>query len=221
MKIYTVLWVILELTCTSLFAQPYAEEDKNQGINARLGAQFRLISKSDNLYEINDGFVLRPIFSENKKLISIQIAPKYFFEKNHPEWSEPESTPTIPLEMYRKLLSRIQTVERLGNLVHKGTVGITMNVRTSFWDEYSGAIIERAMFRKTPEEKYRVAWFTIWFLREIVGKIDSKEMAQAGLRVRVDSKWFMVPTGKYNSLVEGARVSLKAAGPLDATVLGK
>ena len=220
MKIYTFLWIVLELSSASLFAQPYAEEAKNQGIDARLGAKFHLISKSDNLYEINDGFVLRPIFNENKKLISIQIAPKYFFEKNHPEWSEPESVPTIPLEMYRQLLSRIQTIERFGNLIHKGTTGVTMNVRTSFYDEYSGAIIERAMFRKTPEEKYRVAWFTIWILREIAGQINSQEVTQAGLRVQVDGKWFMVPAGKYSNL-EGTRASLKAAGPLDATAVGK
>jgi hypothetical protein len=215
MKIYTILCIIWELACAPLFVQLYAEEAKNKSIENRLRTEFRLISKSDNLYEINDGF------GENRKLISIQIAPKYFYEKNHPEWSEPESIPTISLEAYRQLLSRVQAVERFGNVVHKGTTGITMNVRTSFYDEYSGAIIERAMFREKPEEKYRVAWFTIWFIREIAGKIGSREKTQTGLRVQVDGKWFMAPAGKYNNLVEGTRASLKAAGPLDATALGK
>ena len=107
--------------------------------------------------------------------------------------------------MYRQLLPRIQMVERFGNLVHKGRPGITMNVRTPFWDEYSGAIIERAMFRKTPEEKYEVAWFTIWFFREITGKIDSKEMTLVGARVRVDGKWFMVAAKRFGSLVDETR----------------
>ena len=211
----------MKLSCASLFAQPCAEEAKNKSIEGRLEMEFRLISKSDNLYEIDDGFLLRPIFNENKELISIRIAPKYFFEENHPEWSEPELPPTIPLKMYRQLLPRIQMVERFGNLVHKGRSGITMNVRTSFWDEYSGAIIERAMFRKTPKEKYEVAWFTIWFFREITGKIDSKEMTLVGARVRVDGKWFMVAAKRFGSLVDETRTSLKAAGPMDATELSK
>lgn len=91
---------------------------------------------------------------------------------------------------------------------------MTMNSRTTYWDEYQKAAIERSVFVKTPKEHYSISWFTLWYLRPVEGNISSKESALLGHKVEIDGKWYWISSEVFDEVVMGNYASTTAAGPL-------
>lgn len=176
----------------------------------KLSREFRELKGSDHLFEINRDYVIQPIGGPSEDVRAFRVRPKYFFEDVHPEWREPGMPVTMTMDAFQHLIARIQSVESLGRMVQAGTLGVTMNLRTSFWDEYQSAVVERSMFGAR-----RVAWFTVWYLRKIQGTVDWKDSTLARSRVRVGGKLYWVSEEVFDGLRIGTQPSLIAAGPIE------
>jgi hypothetical protein len=126
---------------------------------------------------------------------------------------------------YQELLTHIQAVKPLGRLVRQGQVGMTLNLCTSFWDQYENGIVERAMFRSSPEEGYGVAWFTVTYFRTISGTLESKGTLELPgpdkeYKIKVDGRWYWTTEEGFQQLTVGKEVKVKAGGPLASRTSG-
>lgn len=180
----------------------------------KLGTLFQRIDERENLFEVSAQYVLQPGLNAKGELTQVRVVPKYFFETSHPEWQEPESPSSIPVEVYRDTVQRLANIKRLGALVHPGKVGVTLNLQTSFWDEYSQGIVERTVFRKSPQEEYGISRFTLYYLHRVKGRVDAKEVTLSGPRVQINGKWYWIPMRTLKTLTVGRQESIQAAGPL-------
>lgn len=180
----------------------------------KLGTLFHRIDEKENLFEVSSEYALQPGFDTSGNLTQVRVVPKYFFEASHPEWPEPDSPPSMPLKRYRDLLRDIQKLKALGALVHRGKIGITLNLRTSFWDQYKKGIVERTMTRESPTETYSVNRFAVHYLHTVSGTVDAKDSGFLGKRIKIDGKWYWTPTSVFKTLAVGRSASIRAAGPL-------
>lgn len=192
------------------------EAQSTPDLTSRIAAEFPQIEGAGSLFRVDDDYVLQPVI-EAKSLAAIRIVPRYFFQETHPNWIEPEQVVAMPMERFRSLLSRLDGVENLGSRVgDTGEVRITANGRTYSWEEYKLGVVERALFRRSPDEPYSVAWFTIWYLRPVSGtgvSINSKDQLY-GRSVRIDGKTYWTTLEEMNRVSRGVSGPIKAAGPI-------
>lgn len=191
-----------------------------QETKEKLNKEFTIIDSKQNLYTVNDRYVLQPIFCEKGgELSEIRVVPKHFFIETHSKWTEPDSPVFMQLSTYGELLRRIERVKSVGALKQSGKVGIALNLRTSFWDQYDGGVVERAMFRSSPEEPDGIAWFVVIYFRLISGTVESKKVLQPPApdlqyRVKVDGTWYWTSKSVFEQSTVGASVRVMGAGPI-------
>jgi hypothetical protein len=186
---------------------------------ASLSKAFSPLDSRLHLFAIEGEFVLQAGYAEDDGLSEVRVVPKSFFHGSHPEWTEPDSPLVLSLGTYEELLSRIRTIKPLGNLITRGEIGIMLNLRTSYLDQYENGIVERSMFRDFPEKPYDVASFRVAYFRKIAGKLEKMEGpgAQVGeqvYRIKVNDKWYWTTAKQFKSLKKGQEVSVQAAGPI-------
>ena len=168
-----------------------------------------------NLREVNEQYALALERDEAANVVSIRVSPKYFFRSTHPEWSQPDEPVTMPSREFDDLLRRIGDTYPFGPLIRAGTIGLVLNLRTEFSDEYRDAYVSRALYRDSPDQPYRVAWFSIWYFHFVVGRVESKGMSRSGPAAIIDGHSYLLPSASYASVLVGVRAKVKAAGPLD------
>jgi hypothetical protein len=182
----------------------------------------KLFSRADTkecIFTIDDSYVLQAIYYEKTLLGEVRIVPRYFFHDTHPEWIEPDEPVVMTSGTYRSQLARIQTLKSLGRLLKEGDVGITLNLRTSFRDVYEGGIVEREMFRNTPDQPDEVASFRALYFRNISGKLESVEaagiqMPEQSHRIKINGEWYWTMDHSTKASVPGQVVEIVAAGPI-------
>ena len=74
------------------------------------------VDLNQNLFEINESFVLQAKFDERGLLLKLAVKPKHYFNESHSEWEEPPSFPLIAWNDFRKLLARLDSVKPKGKL---------------------------------------------------------------------------------------------------------
>ena len=182
----------------------------------------KLFSQADTkecIFTIDDNYVLQAIYYETTSLAEVRIVPRYFFHDTHPGWIEPDEPVVMTSGTYRSLLARIQTVKSLGRLLKEGDVGITLNLRTSFRDVYEDGIVEREMFRNSPDKPYDVASFRALYFRNISGKLESVEaagiqMPEPSHRIKINGEWYWTLDHSTKASVPGQVINILAAGPI-------
>ncbi len=183
--------------------------------------QFPPLDPSRGLYSVNEDerYALQAFYYPQDLLGKIRVVPKYFFDELHPEWKHPEHITAMSPENYKAVLTRIDGVKALGQLIKRGELGVTDNGRTYFTDEYEKAFVERAMFRNSPDEPYGISWFTVMYLRPVSGNVESKnsglENVDAKYMVKIGGKWFRTKQKVFANLKVGKRASIEAAGPVE------
>ena len=188
----------------------------------------KLFSRADTkecIFTVNDSYVLQAIYY-GKTLGEVRIVPRYFFHDTHPEWIEPDEPVVMTSARHRSLMTRIQEVRPLGRLLKEGDVGVTLNLRTLFRDVYEEGVVEREMFRNSPEKPYDVASLRILYFRNISGKLESVEppgiqMPGQSHRIKMNGKWYWTIDHSTKALVPGQAITILAAGPISDQVLAE
>jgi hypothetical protein len=184
----------------------------------RLSRVFSPTDSKECLFTIDDKHAIKATYYRGE-LGEVRVVPKYFFHDTHHEWTEPDSPVVMVPEAYRSLLNRIQSAKPLGKLLKEGQTGVTLNLRTSFQDLYERGLVERAMFRVSPEKDYDVAFFRVVYFRSVFGKIESMEgpstlVPDQGYRVKLGSKWYWTTEHSFKQMVLGQEGTVQAAGPV-------
>jgi hypothetical protein len=216
---------VLALLCTGLVFPSLASPESPwvpKGLSQdrdKLREEFSLVDSEQDLFAAGFDYLIQPTYEARGRIIEIRVVPKYFFNQTHPQWTEPTSPVVMPLTAYEALLHQIGAVKPLGDLIRQGQVGIMLNLRTTFRDQYEKGIVERAMFRASPEEAYGVAWFTVVYFRTIVGKLELKEAAEPpgpdrSYRIKIDGKWYWTTEKVFQGLTTGNKVKVEAGGPI-------
>ena len=213
---------ILAILISSLIVTPTsvgrAIPETLLSVSDRLQEQFAPLDLDHNLYEVtgNADYVLRATFYDRDDLTEIEIVPKYYFEKYHPDWVEPDAYVVMSVSKHRELLAQIGEVQKLGRLQQEGRVGLMLNLRLNFYDEYERAIVNRAMFRYSGQDDYKVARFRVKYFRPISGRLQEKWFDEPDQKyiVRVDGDTYWTKKATYEGLKVHTRVSIEAAGPI-------
>jgi hypothetical protein len=185
----------------------------------KLSAMFSQSDVKVCLFGLDVNYALQAVYHRAGELGEVKVLPKYFLHDTHHEWKEPDSPVAMSLDAYTSLLNRIQTVKPLGKLLREGKVGIALNLRTSFQDLYEKGVVDRAMFRISPDRVYDVALFRVLYFRNISGIVESAEAPGAqtpdqGYRLKLNGKWYWTTDHSFKGVALGQQVTVEAAGPI-------
>src|SRR5678815_1961655 len=198
------------LLAVPLSTLAFQERDE---VHKKLSVDFRAVDSLLRLYKINTDYVAQTGFDSAGRLVAVRVVPKYFFEAQHPTWSEPDSPPILKSDQYRSLMERIGKTKSIGSLVTTGAAGLTTNMRSRFLDEYSQAMVERAMGPTTSDsEQVSVSSFTTWYFRDVNGTVASKESGLGRYVVKVGDDAYMASKATFDSATIGTRATLRPAG---------
>lgn len=204
------------IVCLILFASwpptIFSDDHDAKQIATELRLHFSEVDEQGGLFEAGGDYIIHPVFGQHGVLVKIEVVPKYFFHDRHPQWSEPDVPPAMSTTEYRTLLTLINSANELGDFVSEGKVGITLNLQTTFFDEFREGLVERTTLN-VPAKGRLVTRFTIHYLREISGKVESKDTGIEGCRVRIGGRSYWTPTTTFRTLSVGRDVSIRAAGP--------
>jgi hypothetical protein len=126
------------------------------------------VDQEQNLFEINESFVLQLKFNKGGLLTEAAVKPKYFFNESHPDWLEPRSFPLLSWSAFEKLLVRLEKVKPKGKLTKKAnTTAIVTNSTGYFKESYAHGVLEWGEvgigFRGSKENGVR--FFTVRYFR--------------------------------------------------------
>jgi hypothetical protein len=194
---------------------PSAAVDRD---DEKLSRVFSVSDSKECLFTLDDKYAIKATYYKGE-LGEVRVVPRFFFHDTHREWTEPDSPVVMLPGAYRSLLNRIQSVNPLGKLLKEGQIGVTLNLRTSFQDLYESGLVERTMFRVSPEHDYDVAFFRVVYFRSVFGKIESMErpstqVPDQGYRVKLNGKWYWTTEHSFKQMVLGQEVTVQAAGPI-------
>lgn len=189
---------------------------QREDVASKLAGEFTVIDPQIHLYAVDKRYVLQAIPCRMDELSTVRVVPEYFFSDRYPEWTEPDSAVFMSLSSYQDLLKRIEDVQPLGALIREGEIGITLNLRTSFWDQYKGGIVERAMYRESPADPNGVAWFTVTYFHLISGKLESKKPPAFPFdnrySIKIDGKWYLTTRSVFQNTKVGITISVMTGG---------
>ena len=94
-----------------------------------------------NLFEVNQEFVLRAGFSVKGKLVKISVVPKYFYEEQHPEWTEPKERPHLANPFYAGVIAKINSIKPLGKFLKKRLDEAITNSTSYRTEYYANAVL--------------------------------------------------------------------------------
>ena len=189
---------------------PAGHDEQGSGLFSRSGLRECLFVLED------DKYVIRTIYHNKGELSEVRVVPKYFFQATHSDWVEPESPVVMTPDAFKSLLNRIESAKPLGNLLKEGQIGTSFNLRMSFRDLYERGVVEREMFRVSPEKVYDVSSFRVVYFRQVSGKIEDMEGPgpDRGYRVKVNGKWYWTTEQSFKQIRLGEQGQIEAAGPI-------
>lgn len=179
-----------------------------------LGNEFAVVDEKLLLFAVNTNYVLQAAKSSSGKIIAVRIVPKHFLEKSHPEWVEPEHAVRLSAKQYQEIVLRLQKVTPLGLLVRLGSMGLTLSLRTEFWDEWEGGMVLRKVFSVQDElntSERLIASFEVLFFIEVTGVVNSKD--EASHLVVIDGNELFVATAEFERAKVGSKVTVRATSP--------
>jgi len=203
------------------FARAFQASNQPEELQ-NLAAAFAPLDPALDLYEIpgEPDYALRAIFCSDRHLCEIGVVPRYFFSQYHPDWTEPDSTPTLSPTNYQAILDEIEKVKPLGSLEVRSRVALMLNLKLNFKETYENAILERVTFphsqeRHSSQPGYRIASFSVHYFHIVSGRIERKTFDEFDqmYTVRIGSDIFWVKKSDFEHSKKGSQVTIEAAGP--------
>jgi hypothetical protein len=180
---------------------------------AALQKHFPVLDERLGLHKIDRNFVLRPTCHADE-ISMIEVLPKHAFQDQRPEWKTPDSIPTLPLHLYRRVMQVIDKTKPLGRELRPLGKGIHFVVfgATSGFARYEHAVLSG---RFVTMEPLLPASFRIEYLRPISGVVDRISPAwPEGYRVGIQDFEYWVPATESGKILVGAPASgVRMAGP--------
>jgi hypothetical protein len=217
-KIIIAAFIALTFCVSSSHAKNSDKESVLRTCSELFGAP---VDQKQNLFGINQLFVLQPKFNSQAELVELSVLPKYHFQESHPEWTEPDHMPYLSPTNYEYLLSRLDTIKSKGSLIKSIASGAVINSTHYFLDQY-----EQAFLRRGEWAHLGVRFFSLLYFHEIEGKIMKKRKYEPSLsyhtygnggyyQVTVEESNYFVREADYVKLKVGRAEKFLAIGPLD------
>lgn len=141
-KIILVALVCFASLCSisSVYAKIPEKEAILQSCAQLFGAA---VDAKQNLFEVNQAFVLQVTFNKRGKLAEFAVKPKYFFNDTHPEWKEPDLFPSLSPSEFRDLITRLDAMKPKGRLLKpRSNFRVVTNLTTYPKEIYKHAVLE-------------------------------------------------------------------------------
>jgi hypothetical protein len=176
----------------------------------QIGAVFPPAPAQPLVGVVDDRFVVRGHL-EGHDLAELEVIPKIWLAEEPGKALGPP--PTMSKEEFRNLLSRVERVRPLGDLVGEGKVATVQAVRSWITDEYAGALVDRFLWDR------QLAACRIFFIRTITGRVESIRPTSSLFNFRYDSveiggRMYWVRTTEAADLKPGTVVRVRGAGPI-------
>jgi len=162
------IFIVTVLVTILSYAGPTdAQPSERQGIlNACARVFGPAVDPAQNLFEINELFVLQANFDKRGLLTELAVKPKYFFNESHPEWAEPYHFPLLTWDEFKSLLARLETVKAKGRLTRKANVGSVITNSTGYFKEgYVHGSLEWGEVGFRGETGNGIRFFTVRYLK--------------------------------------------------------
>ena len=115
-------------------------------------------------YNLGDKYVIKLSFDEKARLEKIAVYPISAFSEMAVPIPREESIPPISDEKFAQLLTKISNISPIGNVESQSTSGFSSAGKTSFWDKYSNAYIERVKKDTYQDPNARIYGFEVKYL---------------------------------------------------------
>ena len=125
------------------------------------------VDAKQNLFTLNQAFVLQLTFNRRGFLSELAVKPKYFFNETHPEWEEPHSFPLLSVAEFKDLVARLDALKPKGRLI-KPSNGLTVitNETGYYRDAYERALLKWGEVGSRGNAYNGIRFFTVrYFLR--------------------------------------------------------
>ena len=101
------------------------------------------VDEKQNLFEVGQAFVLQVQFTELGRLERFAVRPKYAFNEAHPEWTEPDSPPTLSQTEFKGLVAKLGRLKSEGRLVKpRNSISVVTNSTAYYKETYKYAVLE-------------------------------------------------------------------------------
>ena len=125
------------------------------------------VDEIQNLFIVNQFYVLRLKFDRRGRLKELAVEPKYFFEVTHPDWAEPNNFAFLTKAEYEDLLTRLDTIKPKGVLVKPASPGSIVTNMTAFHRAaYRHAVLEWGELvdlRRSEDAPLLVRWVRVYY----------------------------------------------------------
>jgi hypothetical protein len=154
-----------------------AESEKSRVLQNCEALFGKTVDEKSNLYEINELFVIKPEFSD-ERLVKLSVRAKRNFEFEHPEWAKLTDLPLIPLQQFRVFLDTLEKLKTRGALLKKTDSPIVTN--STFWsyELYENSLVAYGTledWRELNRDEMGVRWIEIRFSEQVRARIVGKE----------------------------------------------
>jgi hypothetical protein len=113
--------VVVFISLSSSIAKVSEKESVLQECNDLFGPA---VDSKQNLFNVNEFYVLSAKFDVGGKLVELAVQPRYFFDQSHPDWTEPEKFSFLSKSDYENLLVRPDRIRPKGRLL-KGSSALS------------------------------------------------------------------------------------------------
>jgi hypothetical protein len=173
------------------------------------------------LYEINRDYAIQIVVSKSCDVLQAKVQPKYVWEEDVPQWTEPPDTVSLMNDQYEEILSRIGLLKPLGSQTSEDSAAFyyVTNSKTDHWDQYEHAFVNRVMHCCPGNEPRSMFCFTVHFLHRVQGQVNELSPVRAGEpfqfpKVMIGDDWYLAPAGEFQRARVGSTAVFNVAGPL-------
>jgi hypothetical protein len=222
MKTFAIMQLVLVLPTFVSGDRPMGQHGVEQclsGVESQMGT----IAKGDvPLFDINGDYAVQIRFGTACEILEVKVAPKYTWEFEMPQWTEPDYVVGLTDGQYKGILSRIITLKMVGPLVKRSSdsYSVVTNSKTEQWDEYQNAFVRRNLHCCPGDQPQLIFSFTIYFVHRVAGEIKDIRGPQLPPdfqfgRVQIGDDWYLIPSNHLKGAELGKRAVWNVAGPVN------
>src|SRR6185369_10870232 len=75
------------------------------------------VPAANPLYEVNSEYAIEVDPASNCDILKIRVGPKYVWQEDVPQWTEPNHPVSLTLNQYNEVLAKIDRLKPLGSLI--------------------------------------------------------------------------------------------------------
>jgi hypothetical protein len=155
---------------SSAHAKASEKESVLQLCNQYFGAP---VDAKQNLFDVNQFYVLHVKFNNRGELVESAVEPKYFFEESHPEWNEPDNFAFLSKAEYESVLAHLDRIKPKGRFIKpRSNIVVVTNLTAPHKDIYEHAVLEWGEIvdlRRGDNAALEVRYFRLSYLKSRSG----------------------------------------------------